>query len=233
MFDTSLDVWQDRADDPTYEREVYGGLIGLLRNLGWSIGLDPKVEKHYPSISPSHRRGSRGKKTRRKRKSVFIPPGGGRRADARPVGKGAHGDDVGRSKRPIPRHREDLYLYSPRAAAYNPSSLRARWGRWLACEEGTVLCQRWRTWLEEMRRRYEWELDPEDARGPTIHGLRGTGILARFALRYDTAQIANDVDASRQTIEHAVPGPDGRGRRRPAAPPAGQKGLDRGAPRAL
>jgi hypothetical protein len=42
----------------------------------------------------------------------------------------------------------------------------------------------------------------EDARGPTIHGLRGAGFLLRFAQGYDVAQIANDTGASRQTAEH-------------------------------
>jgi hypothetical protein len=53
-----------------------------------------------------------------------------------------------------------------------------------------------------MKRRYEWEIDPEDARGPTIHGLRGTGFLLRFAQGYDVAQISNDTGASSQTVGH-------------------------------
>jgi hypothetical protein len=50
--------------------------------------------------------------------------------------------------------------------------------------------------------RYEWEIDPEDSKGPTIHGLRGTGILTRFAQGYDRDQIANDVGMSTQMVEH-------------------------------
>lgn len=50
--------------------------------------------------------------------------------------------------------------------------------------------------------RYEWDIDPEDARGPTIHGLRGTGILARQVDGYDIEQIANDVGMSTQMVEH-------------------------------
>jgi hypothetical protein len=50
--------------------------------------------------------------------------------------------------------------------------------------------------------RYEWDIDPEDTRGPTIHGLRGTGILARQADGYDIEQIANDVGMSTQMVEH-------------------------------
>jgi hypothetical protein len=80
--------------------------------------------------------------------------------------------------------------------------LRARYGRWLATKAGKELCTLWREWVGEMVGRYEWDIDPEDARGPTIHGLRGTGILARFAEGFDAGQIANDIGASRQTVDH-------------------------------
>ena len=56
-------------------------------------------------------------------------------------------------------------------------------------------------WLSERVKRYEWEIDPDDARGPTIHGLRGTGILARRADGYDVDQIANDIGMSNQMVE--------------------------------
>lgn len=153
-------------------------------------------ESDLVRLGPEHRAAVRNKpgiwcrpkKTRRKRKSVWIPL---TTADALMLDRWATEPMAmtwGRWKRPIPRHREDLYLYSPRAA-YNPSSLRARWGRWLAGKDGgSELCEFWRTWLEEMRRRYECEVDPEEARGPTIHGLRGTGILTRFALGFDTGR---------------------------------------------
>ena len=50
--------------------------------------------------------------------------------------------------------------------------------------------------------KYDWDIDPEDAKNPTIHGLRGTGILTRYAQGYDVDQIANDVGMSRQMVEH-------------------------------
>jgi hypothetical protein len=31
-------------------------------------------------------------------------------------------------------------------------------------------------------------------KGPTIHGLRGTGVLTRWADGYNTDQISNDID---------------------------------------
>lgn len=36
----------------------------------------------------------------------------------------------------------------------------------------------------------------------TIHGLRGTGILARAEQGYEVDQIANDIGMSRQNVEH-------------------------------
>jgi hypothetical protein len=37
---------------------------------------------------------------------------------------------------------------------------------------------------------------------PTIHGLRGTGILARAEQGYEVDQIANDIGMSRQNVDH-------------------------------
>jgi hypothetical protein len=54
----------------------------------------------------------------------------------------------------------------------------------------------WREWLAQMASRYE----PEEKSGPTIHGLRGTGFLARFAAGYDVDQVANDTGATAQTV---------------------------------
>ena len=107
-----------------------------------------------------------------------------------------------RWKKPIRRYRADLYLYSPTGKPYTPDSLRARYYRWLATDNGRKLCGQWRNWLGEMKRRYEWDVDPDDKVGPTIHGLRGTGILARFAEGFDAGQIANDIGATRQTVDH-------------------------------
>lgn len=43
---------------------------------------------------------------------------------------------------------------------------------------------------------------PDDADHPTIHGLRGTGILARAEQGYEVDQIANDIGMSCQSVEH-------------------------------
>jgi hypothetical protein len=42
---------------------------------------------------------------------------------------------------------------------------------------------------------------PEDANHPTIHGLRGTGILARAEQGCEADQIANDIGISRQNVD--------------------------------
>ena len=51
-------------------------------------------------------------------------------------------------------------------------------------------------------KKYEWDIDPDDADHPTIHGLRGTGILARAEQGYEVDQIANDIRRSRQNVDH-------------------------------
>jgi hypothetical protein len=124
--------------------------------------------------------------------------------------------------KPIARHREDLYLYSPKAAQYTADGLRARWGRWLAdTQEGRALCGRWKEWVGAQVKKYEWDIDPDDADHPTIHGLRGTGILARAEQGYEVDQIAQrrrHVAPERRAL-HAFQGPDEGCRRRPETAP--------------
>jgi hypothetical protein len=105
--------------------------------------------------------------------------------------------------KPIDRFREDLYLYSPKGAQYTADGLRARWGRWLAdTPEGREICRRWKEWIAAQVKKYDWDIEPDDADHPTIHGLRGTGILARAEQGYEVDQIANDIGMSRQNVEH-------------------------------
>ena len=80
--------------------------------------------------------------------------------------------------------------------------LRARYQRWLnRTDEGVALCKLWRKWLAEQVRKYEWDIDPEASKNPTIHGLRGTGILVRRLAGHDIDQIGNDIGMSRQMVE--------------------------------
>ena len=164
-------------------------------------------ESDLVRLGPQHRERNgiwcRARKTRRRRRAFFIPLA---TVDAIELDRWPTTPVVFINKRfkaPVERIRNDLYLFSPRGTAYNPESLRSRWGRWLTgTEDGQALCERWRAWLEECVARYEWEIDPEDARGPTIHGLRGSGILLRISAGYDTDQIANDIGMSRPMVDH-------------------------------
>ncbi|MCW2195133.1 hypothetical protein DXU07_00935 [Bradyrhizobium elkanii] len=158
-------------------------------------------------MGPGHRENNgiwcRPKKTRKRRRAFLIPLA---TVDALLLDRWAETPVTftnTRWKAPIDRHRDDLYLYSPKAAQYTPDGLRARWGRWLAdTEEGRTLCRRWKEWVAGQVKKYFWDIDPDDADHPTIHGLRGTGILARAEVGYEVDQIANDIGMSRQNVEH-------------------------------
>jgi integrase len=142
-------------------------------------------------------------KTRKRRRAFHIPLA---TADALELDRWAETPVTFTNSRwlkPIARHREDLYLYSPKGAQYTADGLRARWGRWLeGTPEGKQLCRRWKEWVAAHVKKYEWDIDPEDADHPTIHGLRGTGILARAEQGYEVDQIANDIGMTRQNVEH-------------------------------
>lgn len=158
-------------------------------------------------MGPEHRHDKgiwcRPKKTRKRRRSFLIPL---RTADAIALDRWAETPvrfTNSRWLQPIDRFREDLYLYSPKGVPYTTGSLRARWDRWLALtEEGKVLCKRWKEWVAVQAKKYEWDIDPDDANHPTIHGLRGTGLLARAEQGYEVDQIANDIGMSRKNVEH-------------------------------
>jgi len=158
-------------------------------------------------MGPEHREGNgiwcRPKKTRKRRRAFHIPLAA---ADAIKIDRWAETPITFTSSRwlkPIDRFREDLYLYSPKGAQYTADGLRARWGRWLDdTPEGRVICRRWKEWVAAQVKKYEWDIDPDDADHPTIHGLPGTGILARAEQGYEVDQIANDIGMSRQNVEH-------------------------------
>jgi integrase len=142
-------------------------------------------------------------KTRKRRRSFHIPLAA---ADALEIDRWAETPVTFTNSRwlkPIDRFREDFYLYSPKGAQYTADGLRARWGRWLAeTSEGRELCRRWKEWVAAQVKKYDWDIEPDDADHPTIHGLRGTGILARAEQGYEVDQIANDIGMSRQNVEH-------------------------------
>jgi integrase len=165
-------------------------------------------ESDLVRMGPTHREeGRKGiwcrpQKTRRRRRSVFIPL---RTVDSMELDRWAETPITfqnSRWKAPISRHNHEKYFYSPRGAAYTPTSLRARWNRWLRTEKGRAIRAKWKDRLKRQIARYEWEIDPEDINGPTIHGLRGTVVLVRWSEGYDVDQISNDVGMSRQTVQH-------------------------------
>jgi integrase len=144
----------------------------------------------------------RPKKTRKKRRSFLIPLA---IADVLELDRWAGTPIVftnPRWKQPRSQHNLDLYLYGPRGRAYTEDSLRARYHRWLDdTAEGRELCAQWQRWLAGQVRKYEWDIAPEDMKNPTIHGLRGTGILQRFSAGVSVDQLANDIGMSRKNVE--------------------------------
>src|SRR5882762_2083008 len=106
-------------------------------------------------------------KTRKRRRSFHIPLAA---ADALEIDRWAETPVTFTNSRwlkPIDRFREDLYLYSPKGAQYTADGLRARWGRWLAdTQEGRVLCRRWKEWVGTQVKKYDWDIDPDDADHP-------------------------------------------------------------------
>jgi integrase len=158
-------------------------------------------------MGPEHRERTgiwcRPKKTRKRRRSFLIPLS---TADAIELDRWAETPVIYTNTRwlaPIERFRDDLFLYSPMGKQYTTDGMRARWGRWLAdTEEGREICKLWKNWVGAQVKKYEWDIDPEEADHPTIHGLRGTGILARAEQGYEVDQIANDIGMSRQNVDH-------------------------------
>lgn len=163
-------------------------------------------ESDLVRMGPQHRERTgiwcRPQKTKGKRRAFFIPLAAGDALELDRWPKEPVAFANKRWKAGVARERADLFLFSPRGAPYTPDSLRARWGRWLATADGNGLAKRWRAWLTEKVAQYEWEVEPEEARGPAIHGLRGSGILLRLAAGYDRDQIANDVGMSRPMVDH-------------------------------
>jgi integrase len=143
----------------------------------------------------------RPKKTRRKKKAFLIPLA---ITDVIEIDRWAETPMVftnSRWKAPRPQHNKELYLYGPRGRAYTEDSLRSRYNRWLETDEGKELCRLWQAWLKEQVSKYEWDISPDEMQNPTIHGLRGTGILVRFAEGNAVEQIANDIGMSRPMVD--------------------------------
>ena len=106
-----------------------------------------------------------------------------------------------------------LYLYSPRGAAYTPTSLRARWHRWLgSTDAGIELCKHWRVWIAQQVARYEWEIDAANVEGadyPRATRYGGTCTVDLRLRRQPNRQRRRHEPPNRRIL-HAFQGPDGR-----------------------
>lgn len=60
MHDTTVGIWQDDANDPTFKTEIFDGLIRHLRARGWTVHRDAEVHKRFRSLSRSHRLAKKG-----------------------------------------------------------------------------------------------------------------------------------------------------------------------------
>ena len=107
-----------------------------------------------------------------------------------------------RRKAPWTQHRDDLYLYSPRGRPYSPTSLRARWRRWLGTDEGRELRRLWQAWAKVQIRRFDWDIEPDSVDAPTLHGLRGTAVALKRKAGHEAQEIETALGMSAPTVRH-------------------------------
>lgn len=101
-----------------------------------------------------------------------------------------------RFKAPVLIATGSTYVFSPRGKAYNPDSLRSRWIRWLASEEGKTLKAKWTEYCAFLAERAGEDFDPEDLKQPALHGLRGSAVALRRMAGATVQQICNDIGMS-------------------------------------
>lgn len=101
-----------------------------------------------------------------------------------------------RFKAPVVVPTGQTYVFSPRGKAYNPDSLRSRWNRWLDTEAGRTLKAKWVDHCRFLAERAGEEFDPEEAKQPALHGLRGSAVTLRRMAGANHQQIANDIGMS-------------------------------------
>ncbi|MDR6953838.1 hypothetical protein J2X65_003201 [Ancylobacter sp. 3268] len=58
LHDTTMGIWQDDPNDPTFKTDIFAGIRGLLWRRGWKVGDDPAC--HHRSLRPSHRLARKG-----------------------------------------------------------------------------------------------------------------------------------------------------------------------------
>lgn len=60
LHDTSIGIWQDDPNDPTFMAEIFEPLTAWMRRRGWRVTADPEVLKRHRCISKGHRVAERG-----------------------------------------------------------------------------------------------------------------------------------------------------------------------------
>jgi hypothetical protein len=98
-------------------------------------------------------------------------------------------------------HNKELYfVFASRRGLHSDkrAGAGAPWGCWEA--KPVLRCAP--SGENGSRSKVQWEIDSDNAKGPTIHGPHGTGVLTRWADGYDTGQISNDIGMSRQMVDH-------------------------------
>ncbi len=60
LNDTHAGIWQENANDPTFHKEVFLGLLKHLGRSGWVVTLDEEIRKHHRCLSPNYRRARKG-----------------------------------------------------------------------------------------------------------------------------------------------------------------------------
>lgn len=60
LNDTTLGIWQDDANDPTFHSKIFVGLIRLLRDRGWMVTEDHEVSERFRSLRKAHRLAHKG-----------------------------------------------------------------------------------------------------------------------------------------------------------------------------
>ena len=180
-----------------------------------------------PAQRDRHGLWCRPKKTKKKRKAFCIPLTA---SDARTLDRWSHTKiafSAARWKAPIQRGNPDYYLFSPRGVPYTETSLRARWHRWLKTNDGKVVCQRWKAWLTDMVRKYEWEINPGGRKLSDDSWIAWRGYShppgSRLRRRPD-CQRHWHIAANGRAL-HAVPRPDGNCRCRSGAAAGDRKTL--------
>ncbi|WEK05726.1 MAG: hypothetical protein P0Y65_05585 [Candidatus Devosia phytovorans] len=58
--DSSVGIWQDCADDPTFRSEIFQPLLRQLKRRGWQVSVDADIKSRYPSLSKNNRIVTRG-----------------------------------------------------------------------------------------------------------------------------------------------------------------------------